>query len=164
MGKRCCRFRFRLDLRRGLVHVQVLGWKRGARDVIQVGIQFKEMGIDGDPTQGKRKGEETSNRMVNTKSAKGKQSHQPPTSKKKHRNTPPTSNMHYGVNVASSLSLLIDIIPPPSFNGNMALPPHLSFLVRQQGLLIAYWLLSSLTSVCRRRRRDMGGRGKLDLR
>ena len=77
-GKRRCRFR--LDLRRGLVHVQVLGWKRRARNVIQLGIQFKEIGIDGDPTHGKKKGEETSNPMVNTISAKGKQSHQPPTS------------------------------------------------------------------------------------
>ena len=37
------------------------------------------------------------NLMVNTKSAKGKQSHHPPSSQK----SPPTSNMHCGINVPS---------------------------------------------------------------
>ena len=40
------------------------------------------------------------------------------------------------------ISLPIDIIPPSSFNGIIALPPPSSFLVHQQGLLIAYWLLT----------------------
>ena len=55
MGKRCCRFRFRLDLRRGLVYVQVLGRKRGARNVIKLGIPFEEMGINGIERNGKGK-------------------------------------------------------------------------------------------------------------
>ena len=156
MGKTCCRFR--LDLRVGLVYAQVLGWKRGARNVIKLGIQLKEMEIDRDPTQGKRKGEETSNPMVNTKSAKRKQSHQPPTSKKNL-----TSNVQHALR--SQCRELISFRIGPStvvFQRHYGSAPS-SFLVRQQGLLIADWLLTTLTSVCCKKRK-MGGPGKLDLR
>ena len=84
-----------------------------------------EGGIDGDPMQEKRKGEETSNPVVNTKSdPKGKPS---PSRKKKNRQL--TSNLTYSLDQCRKFTnLLINIIPPSSFNGIVALPPS-SFLV-----------------------------------
>ena len=162
MGKRCCRFRFRLDLRRGLVYVQVLGWKKGARNVIRLRIQLKEMGIDGDPTQGTGEGRKPPTVWLTPKAPKrnNRTSHQPQKKEKL------TSNIQHAMRnqCRKFISLLIDIIPPSSFNDIMALPPASSFFVRQHGLLIVYWFSNPVTSVCCERRRNMGGRGKLDLR
>ena len=110
-------FPFPFGSEEGLVYVQVSRWKRGASNVIQLGIQFKEMEIHGDPTQGKRKGEETSNPMFNTKSAK-KETIAPTTNLKKKKKL--TSNLQHALR--NQCSLVFSFIPPSSFNGIMALP------------------------------------------
>ena len=96
------------------------------------------MGIDGDPTQGKRKGEETSNPMVNTKSTKGKQSHQPPTSKTKKL----TSNIRHALQnqCRKFISLLIN--PSIVFQRHYGSSP--SFIVSRSPAGLAYRLLEPL--------------------
>ena len=57
----------------------VFGMEERSKKRNQIGDSILRDGNRWDPTQGKRKGEETSNPMVNTKSAKRRQWHQPPT-------------------------------------------------------------------------------------
>ena len=117
MGTRC----FRLDLRRGLVYVQVLGWKRGARNVIKLGIPFEEMGIDGIQRKGKGKARKPPTPWLTPKAPKGnnRTNHQP---EEKTENL--TSNIQHALRsqCRKFVSLLINIIPPSSVNGIMALP------------------------------------------
>ena len=94
--------------------------------------------MDADPTQGKRKGEVTSNPMVNTKSAKGKQSHQPPTSKNKKLTLKIQHALRNQYNVASSLVFsLISSLRRLS----TALGPLLSLVVSRSPAGLAYRLL-----------------------
>ena len=88
-----------------------------------------EGGIDGDPMQEKRKGEESSNPVVNTKSAPPKGKPSPLQIKNKQ----PTSNIQNTLRNQRRkfTNLLIDIFPLSSFNGIVALPPPSSFIICQ---------------------------------
>ena len=107
------------------------GMEEGARNVIQLGIYQRDRNR-WDPKQGKRKGEETSNPMVNTKRAKRKQLHQPPTSK----NSPRTSNMHCGINCSLVFSLILSSVV---FRRHYGSTP--SFVVSRSSAGLAYRLL-----------------------
>ena len=140
MGKRRCRFRFRLDLL-GRIEFGFRFWDGGGKQGTR-SIEPKE-GWDrwGSNAREKERRENLQPRGQHKKRPKGKQPHQPPISPssqtKKTKNTKTkqqlTSNIQHTLRNqrCKFTNLLIDIIPPASFDGIMTLPPPSSFLICQ---------------------------------